>query len=35
LMTTIAIGFFSSFVFVISMLYSLSNFDEVLGTITG
>lgn len=35
LMSTITIGFISSFVFVISMLYSLSNFDEVLGTITG
>lgn len=35
LMSTVAIGFVSSFVFVISMLYSLSNFDQVLGTITG
>jgi choline transport protein len=35
LMTTVAIGFVSSFVFVVSMLYSLSNFDEVLGTTTG
>ncbi|KAF7718131.1 Amino acid transporter [Penicillium ucsense] len=35
LMSTVAIGCISSFVFAVSMLYSLSNFDEVLGTITG
>lgn len=35
LMSTIIIGFVSSFVFVIAMLYSLNDFDALLGTITG
>ena len=34
LMATLGIGFISSFVFVISMLYSVSDFDAVLATPT-